>query len=76
MFSILKTIVWIAGILVVAHFVMGYFGYALNLNYFQDRKSACQEKIQVCTNNLVHQGVDNVKCDINCVDPSLIIKKK
>jgi hypothetical protein len=64
------------GILVVAHFVLGYFGYELNLNYFSSSKSACQENIQVCTSNLVRQGVDNVKCDINCIDPKLIIKKK
>jgi hypothetical protein len=76
MFAIVKSIVWIAGILVVAYFVLGYFGYEFNLGYFTDSKKACQENIQQCTSNLIHQGVDNVQCDITCVDPELIIKKK
>jgi len=56
--------------------VLGYFGYTLNLNYFQNSKAACQEKIRQCTDNLIHQGIDNVKCDVQCVDTGLIIKKK
>ncbi|HCP08806.1 MAG TPA: hypothetical protein DIT25_03355 [Candidatus Moranbacteria bacterium] len=64
------------GILVVTYFVMGYFGYDVNLDYFKDRKAACQEKIKDCTENLVRQGIDNAKCDMNCVDPKLIIKQK
>jgi hypothetical protein len=75
MFSLLKLIIWIAGILAVAYFVLGYFGYTFNLNYFQNSKAACQQKIQECTNNLVHQGLDNVKCDVQCVNAGLIIKK-
>lgn len=76
MFDLIKSIVWIAGILVVAYFVMGYFGYTVNMDYFANRKEACQEKLKNCTDNLIHQGVDNVKCDVNCVDLELIIKKK
>lgn len=76
MFDLLKTIVWIAGILVVTYFVMGYFGYTVNLDYFSNSKQACQQRIKDCTDNLIHQGVDNARCDINCVDPGLIIKKK
>ena len=76
MFSLIKSIVWIAGILVVAYFVLGYFGYHVNLDYFKDSKEACRERVKECTNNLIHQGIDNVQCDIQCVDPELIIKKK
>lgn len=76
MFGILKSIIWIAGILVVAYFVLGYFGYEINKDYFTYSKTKCQERIKNCTDNLIHQGVDNVKCDINCVNPVLIIKKK
>jgi hypothetical protein len=76
MFSLLKLIIWIAGIIAVTYFVLGYFGYTLNLNYFQNSKAACQEKIRQCTDNLIHQGIDNVKCDVQCVDTGLIIKKK
>ncbi len=76
MFSIIKSIVWIAGILVVAYFVLDYFGYEVNLDYFKISKAACQERVKECTNNLIRQGIDNVQCDIQCVDPELIIKKR
>ena len=76
MYDILKSIIWIAGILVVAYWVMGYFGYEINQNYFNYSKKECQQKLKDCTNNLVHQGVDNARCDFDCVDPELIIKKK
>ena len=76
MFGLLKAIIWIAGILVVAYFVLGYFGYQVNQNYFSESKQACQQRIKDCTDNLIHQGIDNAQCDTNCVDPSLIIKKK
>ena len=76
MFSLLKLLIWIAGILVVAYFLMGYLGYNINMNYFTYSKAQCQEKIKNCTDDLVHQGIDNAKCDINCVNPNLIIKKK
>lgn len=76
MFSLLKAIIWIAGILVVAYFVLGYFGYEYNLNYFKESKVSCQQRIKDCTDNVIHQGIDNAKCDMVCVDPKLIIKKK
>jgi hypothetical protein len=76
MFSILKTIIWIVGTLVVAYFVLSYFGYEVNMNYFNYSKAKCQERIKNCTDDLLHQGIDNAKCDINCVTPGLIIKKK
>jgi len=76
MFSILKMIVWSLGSLVLAYFVLVYLGYEINLNYFTESKEKCQERIKECTNNLVRQGIDNVKCDYNCVNPDLIIKNK
>lgn len=76
MIEIIKSIIWIAGLLVIAYFVMGYFGYEVNSQYFTYSKKKCEEKLRDCTNNLVHQGLDNVKCDIICVDPELIIKRK
>jgi hypothetical protein len=76
MFHLIKFIVWLAGIAVVAYFALPYFGYEMNLNYFKESKAACQERINQCTKNLVEQGTKNVKCDFNCVDPKLIIKKQ
>jgi hypothetical protein len=76
MFSLLKLIIWIAGFVVVAHFVLGYFGYEINKDYFNSSKAKCQEKLDECSNNVIHQGIDNAKCNFNCIDPKIIIKKK
>jgi len=76
MFDILKSIVWIAVILVLGYFIMGYFGYEVNTNYFTYSKEKCQAKITDCTNTVLHKGVDSANtCNFNCVDPQLIIKK-
>lgn len=77
MFDIVKSIVWIIVILVAAYFVMGFFGYKINTDYFTYSKAKCQERIKNCTDTLIHQGIDSAnKCDLVCVDPQLIIKKK
>ncbi|EKE11278.1 MAG: hypothetical protein ACD_15C00111G0007 [uncultured bacterium] len=77
MFSILKTIIWIAGVLVVGFFVIEKMGYEVNRQYFSDSRKICQEKVNECSKTVLHQGIDNVdKCNFNCVDPQLIIKKK
>jgi uncharacterized membrane protein (Fun14 family) len=76
MFKIIKLIVWIAGILIVAYFVLNYFGYTVNKNYFNESKEKCQQRLIDCQKELLHRGVDNAKCNFNCVDPRLIIKKK
>lgn len=76
MLDFIKSIIWMAGILVITYFVLGYFGYEVNSQYFTYSKKECEEKLKVCTNNLIREGLDNVKCDFQCVDPKLIIKKK
>jgi len=78
MFSILKSVLWIVVVLALAYYIMGYFGYEINKNYFTYSKQKCEEKIRSCTDNLIHQGIDNAtsKCDLVCVDPQLIINKK
>jgi hypothetical protein len=76
MLGILKSIIWIAGVLVVSYFVLGYFGYQVNLDYFKESKSACQQRLRDCSEELIRQGIENAKCDFVCVDPELIIKKK
>ncbi|MDO8241130.1 MAG: hypothetical protein Q7T51_04090 [Candidatus Moranbacteria bacterium] len=76
MFDLLKSIVWIVVMLALAYFIMSYFGYEPNLEYFSTSKEACQAKIKDCTNNVIHNGIDNAdKCNFNCVNPELIIKK-
>jgi hypothetical protein len=76
MFHLIKFIVWLAGIIIVGNFVLKYFGYEINMNYFNERKTACQEDLNKCTKELVEQGTKNAKCNFDCVDPKLIIKKK
>lgn len=76
MFSLVKLIIWLAGLCVVAYFILGYFGYEPNFNYFDQSKTKCEEKLKECAANAIHQGVDNIQCNFNCVDPQLIIKKK
>ena len=76
MFHLIRHIIWLIGFIVVACFVLNYFGYELNRNYFQERKADCAEKVRQCQSELIHQGLDNAKCNFNCLDPKLIINKK
>ena len=76
MFHLLKLVIWIAGIAVVAYFALPYIGYEVNMNYFTESKAACQERLNQCSKELVEQGTKNAKCDFNCLDPKLIIKKQ
>jgi hypothetical protein len=74
--DMIKSITWIVVLVAVAYWVMGLMGYEINKQYFTYSKNQCQSKLASCTDNLVHQGIDNAKCNFNCVDPALIIKKK
>lgn len=76
MWSFIKFIIWTAGLIVIAYFVLDYFGYEPNLNYFKESKTECQKKLNDCGKEYVEQGTKNAKCDFNCVNPKLIIKKK
>lgn len=77
-FSLLKLLVWLAGVAVVGYFVMGYFGYDVNWSYWNERKVACEEKLTECRKGLVKGGVDGAKesCKFQCIDPKVLIKKK
>lgn len=78
MFSLLKLIIWFVGTVVVVSFALPYFGYEVNLNYWNERKAACQERIQQCQNDLIQNGVQGAKekCNFQCVDPKALIQKK
>ncbi|MDO9231832.1 MAG: hypothetical protein Q7U36_05160 [bacterium] len=75
MFSIVKFAIWIVLFLAATYFVLKFFGYDVNREYFSGTRKQCEERLKECTNDIFHQGVDNAKCDFNCVDPKLIIKK-
>lgn len=77
-FSLVKLIVWLAGIAVIAYFALPYFGYDINLNYWNERRDACQEKLAQCRKNLLMGGLEGAKeqCDFQCINPKLLIEKK
>lgn len=75
MFSLIKLVIWFLGICALLYLALPYFGYEVNMNYFTESKQACQERLANCTKEYVEQGTKNAKCDFNCVDPNLIIKK-
>lgn len=78
MFSLIKLIIWFAGVAVVVYFALPYFGYEVNVNYFNERKAACQEKLAQCRQDLIQSGIQGAKekCDFQCVDPNVLIRKK
>ena len=76
MISLIKGIIWLVGFVVVFVFVLNFFGYEINRSYFSDSKEKCQEKLEECAKNYVEEGTKNAKCDFDCVDPKLIIRKK
>lgn len=75
MFSLLKLIIWIAGVIAIAYFVLPYFGYALNVNYWNESKATCQEKLNQCQKDIIQTGFNDA-CDWKCVDPRLIVRKQ
>ncbi|MFZ5982224.1 MAG: hypothetical protein ACOYS2_01450 [Patescibacteria group bacterium] len=76
MFSLIKGIIWLVGFVVVAIFVLNYFGYEVNYNYFTESKAECQKRVEDCAKEFVEQGTKNAECDFDCVNPRILIKKK
>lgn len=76
MFTFLKLIIWIVGLFVVSAFVLNYFGYEINRDYFKESKIKCRNLMNQCAGKLIRQGIENAECDFNCVDLKFIIKKK
>ncbi len=74
---LIRTAVWVTGFIVVASFVLNYFGYQPNWNYLQERQASCQKEIDRCKQELLDNGTEDLKahCDIKCVDPELFIQK-
>lgn len=76
MWSLIKFIIWLAGLAVAAYFVLGYFGYEPNMNYFKESKAECQKKLNECQSQLIHKGTDGAECNFDCVNVGSLIKKK
>jgi hypothetical protein len=78
MFSLLRLVIWLCGVAVVAYFVLGYFGYQVNLDYFKASKDSCQQELLKCQKELVKTGVEGAKekCEFQCIDPKILIHKE
>lgn len=77
MFDLIKSAIWIAVVIFLGYYLMNYFGYEINSEYFSYSKKECQERISDCTKSVISKGVDNIdSCNFQCVDPELIIRKK
>ena len=78
LFLLFRLIIWLTGLVVIGSFILGYFGYQLNWNYFEDRKNACQEELTQCRKDIVKGGLEGAKenCEFECVDPKLLIHKE
>jgi len=74
MFHLIKFIIWLVGLAVVIYFALPFFGYKVNLNYFEESKVVCRQRVADCTKSIATKG-NNSKCDFMCFDPQLIIKK-
>lgn len=78
MFSLIRLIIWLTGFAVISYFVLGYFGYKINLEYFRESRKGCQQELLQCQKDFITSGVEGVKekCKIECIDPKLIIKSQ
>lgn len=77
MFKLIKLVIYIAGILAIAYFVLPKFGYEFNVKYITESKLECQKRLKECSDMFILKGIENPSCDpAQCVDRNLIIKKK
>lgn len=74
MFHLIKFIIWLVGLVVVIYFALPFFGYKVNLNYFEESKVVCWQRVADCTKSIATKG-KNTNCDLMCLDPQLIFKK-
>lgn len=76
-FGLIRLVIWIAGVAVITYFALPYFGYEVNLHYWNERKAVCQEKIEACQRDLIKSGIEGVKekCNFACVETKSLIRK-
>ncbi len=77
-FSLFRLAIWLTGAAVIGYFVMQHFGYEVNWRYYDERKIVCQEKLQQCQKDIIKTGLQGARetCNFQCVDPSILIRKK
>ena len=78
---LIRTTIWIVGFIVIASFVLNYFGYQPNWSYLEERRSSCQEELNRCKNDLLEKSKrDDIEairstCSIDCISPKLFIQE-
>ncbi len=77
-FGLIRLAIWLAGVAVIAYFVLAFMGYSVNWEYFSDRKKVCEEVLRQCQADLIKTGLEGAKekCKWQCFDPKLLIHKK
>lgn len=81
MFGLLRLAIWLSGLIVVTYFVLGFFGYEVNLDYFKSRQDSCKTQLLACQADLVKKGIEGAKASeqcgaITCLDTHQFIYKK
>ncbi len=76
MITLIKSIIWIVGTLVIAYYALGIFGYQVNKQYFSYSKQQCEKKFKDCGTKIIARNKNLSDCSFRCLDPKLIIKKK
>jgi hypothetical protein len=77
-FGLIRLLIWLAGVAVIAYFLLPLVGYRINTEYFSDRKAVCEEVLRQCQADLIKTGLEGAKekCKWQCFDPKLLIHKK
>jgi hypothetical protein len=76
MFKVIKWIIWLVVVFFVARYIMGFFGYEINSEYFKYSQKQCEGNLKTCVTTFASSGSADSICNFKCVNPKLIIKKK
>jgi hypothetical protein len=80
MVHLVRFIVWTTGTVVIAYFILNYFGYEINRDLFDQRQTECLELLRQCRQDIIDNGVNEaLACDYRCVnsdDWKTLIRKK
>lgn len=77
MFSLIRIIIWITGVVTVSAILLGIFGYGIDWSYFGEQKARCNQMTADCRNTIIHKGVDGAVdgCRFDCIDIRPLIRK-
>jgi hypothetical protein len=76
MLKIIKWIIVLAVLFFVVRYVMNFFNYDFNREFFLYSQKRCENNLKACLDKFAGKADENSMCNFKCVNPSLIIKKK